>query len=112
MHTPPISSGRLISGSSSGEPLRAASATEHHGDADGDDIGFEQVGGHAGAVADIVADIVGDDGRVAGIVLGDSGLDLADQVGADVGGLGEDAAAETGEDRDQRGAEAPGRSAR
>ena len=45
------------------------------------------------------------DGRVAGIVLGDSGLDLADQVGADVGGLGEDAAAETREDRNQRGAE-------
>ena len=34
------------------------------------------------------------------------GLDLADQVGADVGGLGEDAAAETGEDGDQRAAEA------
>jgi hypothetical protein len=44
--------------------------------------------------------------RVAGIVLGNAGLDLADQVGADVGALGEDAAAETGEDRDQRGAEA------
>ena len=41
-----------------------------------------------------------------GIVLGDAGLDLADQVAADVGALGEDAAAETGEDRDQRGAEA------
>jgi hypothetical protein len=38
-----------------------------------------------------------------GIVLGDSGLDLADQVGADVGGLGEDAAAQAGEDRNQRG---------
>ena len=81
---------------------------QHHGGADGDDIGLEQIGGHAGAVADIVADIVGDHGRVAGIVLGDSGLDLADQVGADVGGLGEDAAAETGEDRDQRGAEGQG----
>ena len=39
-----------------------------HGDANGDDIGLEQVGGHAGAVADIVADVVGDDGRVAGVV--------------------------------------------
>ena len=45
-------------------------------------------------------------GRVARIVLGNAGFDLADQVGADVGALGEDAAAETGEDRDQRGAEA------
>ena len=30
---------------------------------------------------------------------------LPDEVGADVGALGEDAAAETGEDRDQRAAE-------
>ena len=73
---------------------------------DGHHIGLEQVGGHAGAVADIVADVVGDGRRVARIVLGNAGLDLADQIGADVGALGEDAAAETGEDRDQRGAEA------
>ena len=33
------------------------------------------------------------------------GLDLADEVGADVGGLREDAAAEAREDRDQRAAE-------
>ena len=71
-------------------------------------IGLEQVGRHAGAVADIVADVVGDDGRVARIILGNAGFDLADQVGADVGALGEDAAAETGEDGDQRGAEAEG----
>ena len=37
---------------------------------------------------------------------GNAGLDLAHHVAADVGALGEDAAAETGEDRDQRGAEA------
>ena len=80
-------------------------AEQHHGDR-GDRVGLEQVGGHAGAVADVVADVVGDHGRVARIVLGDAGLDLADQVGADVGGLGEDAAAETGEDGDQRATEA------
>ena len=111
MHTPPISSGRRHQ-----RQQLARRADEqrdhHHGDADGDDIGFEQVGGHARAVADIVADVIGDDGRVAGIVLGNSGLDLADQVGADVGGLGEDAAAETGEDRDQRWRRARARSAR
>ena len=43
---------------------------------------------------------------IARIVLGNARFDLADEVGADVGALGEDAAAETGEDRDQRGAEA------
>ena len=41
-----------------------------------------------------------------GIVLGDAGLDLAHQVGADVGGLGVDAAAHTGEEGDGTGAEA------
>src|SRR6202012_5497447 len=61
---------------------------------------------HAGAVADIVTDVVGDGGRVTRIVFGNAGLDLADEIAADVGALGEDAAAETGEDRDQRGAEA------
>ena len=59
-----------------------------------------------GAVADVVADVVGDRGRVAGIVLGDARLDLADEVGADVGRLREDAATETGEHGDQRAAEA------
>ena len=79
---------------------------QQHGGDDGHGVGLEQVGGHAGAVADIVADVVGDHGRVARVILGDAGLDLADQVGADIGALGEDAAAETGEDGDQRGAEA------
>ena len=80
-------------------------AEQHHGDR-GDRVGLEEVGGHAGAVADVVADVVGDHRRVARVVLGDARLDLADQVGADVGGLGEDAAAKPGEDGDQRAAEA------
>ena len=79
---------------------------EHHRGDHGHGIGLEQVRGHAGAVAHIVTDVVGDRGRVARIVLGNASLDLADEVGADVGALGEDAAAETREDRDQRGAEA------
>ena len=79
-------------------------AEQHHRDR-GDGVGLEQVGRHAGAVADVVADVVGDHGRVARIVLRDARLDLADEVGADVRGLRVDAAAETGEDRDQRAAE-------
>ncbi len=71
-----------------------------------DRVGLEQVGGHAGAVADVVTDVVRDRGGVAGVVLGDVVLDLADQVGADIGRLGEDAAADTHEHRQQRGAEA------
>ena len=105
MQTPPTSSGSAISAGDVGGAGADQQRGQDHRRTDGDDIGFEQIGGHAGAVADIVADVVRDHGRVAGIVLGNSGLDLADQVGADVGGLGEDAAAETGEDRDQRSAE-------
>ncbi len=69
-------------------------------------IGLEQIGRHAGAIADIVAHIVGDGGGIARVVFGNSRFDLADHVAADIGALGEDAAAETGEDRDQRRAEA------
>ena len=80
-------------------------AEDDRGD-EGDLVALEQVGGHAGAVADVVADVVGDRGRVARVVLGDAGLDLADEVGADVGGLGEDAAADAQEQGEQRAAEA------
>ena len=80
-------------------------AQDERGD-DGDHVGLEEVGGHAGAVAHVVAHVVGDGGRVAGVVLGDAGLDLAHQVGAHVGRLGEDAAADPHEQGEQRGAEA------
>jgi hypothetical protein len=64
-------------------------------------VGLEQVRAHSGDVADVVADVVRDRRGVAGVVLGDAGLDLADEVGADVRGLGVDAAADTGEQRDR-----------
>src|SRR5690606_27044053 len=68
-------------------------------------VGLEQVGGHTGAVTDVVTHVVGDGRRVPRVVLRDVLLDLADQVRADVSGLGEDAATNTHEHRDQRGAE-------
>ena len=75
---------------------------QHHCDPDGHDIGFEQVGSHAGAVTHVVSNVVGDNRRVAGIVFRDASFDLADKVSADVGSLGKDAAAQTCEDRHQR----------
>ena len=78
---------------------------EQHGGDHGDRVGLEEVGGHAGAVTDIVADIVGDHGGIARVIFGNAGFDLADEVSADIGALGEDAAAEAGEDRDERGTE-------
>ena len=78
---------------------------DHRGD-DRHLVALEDVGGHPRAVADVVADVVGDRRGVARVVLGDVGLDLADEVGADVGRLGEDAAADPHEQRQQRAAEA------
>ena len=88
-----------------GVARRKGQDPEQHDGNRGDRVGFEKVGGHSRAVADVVTDVVGDHRRVARIVLRNAGLDLADQVGADVGGLGEDSAAKPGEDRDQRAAE-------
>ncbi len=67
--------------------------------------GFEQVGAAAGAVADVVAHQVRDHGGVAGVVFGDTGFHFTDQVGADVGGLRVDAAAQLGEQRHEARAE-------
>ena len=70
-----------------------------------DGVALEQVGGHAGAVAHVVAHVVGDRGRVARVIFGDALLDLADEVGSDIGGLSKDAATNTHEHRQQGGAE-------
>src|SRR5699024_7505086 len=43
---------------------------QDEGGHEGDGIGLEQVGGHAGAVAHVVAHVVGDGGGVARVVLG------------------------------------------
>ena len=103
-------SGKKIQASGFGQPAVERDrvdrdAQDHRADVLGGGR-LEQVGAAAGAVADVVADEVRDDARVAGIVLGDALLDLADEVGADVGGLGVDAAAELGEQGDERGPEA------
>ncbi len=79
---------------------------QHHGAHVLGGGGLEEVRAAAGAVADVVADQVRDDGGVAGGVLGDAHFDLADQVRADVGGLGVDTTTELGEEGDEAGAEA------
>ena len=64
---------------------------EQHGGDHGDGIGLEEIGRHARAVADIIAHVIRDDGGIPGIIFRDPGLDLADQIRADIGALGEDA---------------------
>ena len=97
------------------EPQGPVALREGEGEADGHgrkdriDVGLEEIRTHAGDVTHIVAYVVRDDRRVAGVVLGNSGLDLTHQVGAHVRGLGVDAAAHAGEERDAAGAHAEGR---
>jgi len=80
-------------------------AAEQHGRDQRDRVGLEQIRRHAGAVADVVADVIRDHRGIARIVLGDARLDLADEIGADVSALGEDTAAQAREDGDQGAAE-------
>ena len=74
----------------------------------GTDIGFIQVGAHAGHIAYIIAHVVGDNGGVAGIVLGDAGFYLAHQISTHIGSLGENTAAHTGKQCHGAGAHAKG----
>src|SRR3546814_294415 len=73
---------------------------QNHGRADRHHIGFEKVSRHARTIADIVAHIIGDNGGITRIILWNPGFHLADQVSADISGLGKDTAAKTGEDGD------------
>ena len=71
-------------------------------------VGLIQVGAHAGHVAHVIAHVVGDNGGVTGIVLGDTGLHLTHQVGANVSSLGEDTAAHAGKQSHGAGAHTEG----
>ena len=74
----------------------------------GDDIvreRLEQVCASAGTVADVVAHQIGDDSRVARVVLGNIRLDLADEICSDVGCLGIDASTDLGKEGCKAGAE-------
>ncbi len=89
------------------QALRAeGDLAEDQGGDQGDGVGLKQVSGHACAVAHVVADVVGDRGRIPRVVFGDVLLNLANQVSADVSGLGEDTAADAHEHGKQGGAEA------
>ena len=75
---------------------------QHHGTEDGAHVGFEEVGAHSRHVAHVVAHVIGDGGRIEGMVLGNPRLYLAHQVGAHVGRLGVDSPAHAGEEGDGR----------
>ena len=113
MMTPTIEARKPTERTTSGKKIHAGFCGRGE-DRDAEDHGADVLGGRrleqvraaARAVADVVADQVGDHGRVARVVLRNAGLDLTDQVGADVGGLGVDTAAKLGEQRHEAGAKA------
>ena len=51
-----------------------------HGRNNGTNVGLEQVGTHSRDVSDVVTHVVGDDAGVTGVILGDTGFDLTNQV--------------------------------
>ena len=79
---------------------RACDAVTHsaqrNGRNNGTNIGLKQVCAHTGHIAHIVAHIVGNGGRVPGVILGDTGFHLANQISAHICRLGIDAAAHAG----------------
>ncbi len=68
-------------------------------------IAFQQVGPQSGNVADVVADVIRDGGGIAGVILGNMGFGLADQISTHIGRFGIDTAADPVEQRDHRTAE-------
>ena len=70
-----------------------------------DGVGFKDIGGHPSAIADVIADVVGNGGGVTRVIFFELGFEFADEVGADIGGFGVDASAQTSEDADERGTE-------
>ncbi len=69
------------------------------GSQDGAGVALEEVSTHAGHIAYVIAHVVSDGSRVAGVILRDARLHLAHQVSAHIRCLGVDAAAHTGEER-------------
>ena len=76
--------------------------SQEHGRHHGNGVGLEQVCRHTGAVAHVVTHVVGDNGRVARVILRNTGFHLAHDICAHISTFGEDAATQTGEDGNQR----------
>ena len=70
-----------------------------------DGVGFKNIRSHSGAVAHIVADVIGDGGGIAGVIFFELGFDFAHEVGSHIGGFGIDSASEAGKNTDEGGTE-------
>jgi len=70
-----------------------------------DGVSFKDIRSHSSAVSHVVSDVIGDRGRIAGIIFFEFRFDFSHEVGADVGGFGVDPATETCKHADEGGAE-------
>ncbi len=68
-------------------------------------IRFKQIGAHTSNVAYVIAYVIGNNGRVSGIIFRNTGFNLTYQVGTYVGSLSVNAAAYTCEQGDRAGAQ-------
>ena len=75
----------------------------------GTDKRFEQISTHTGNITDVVTNVIGNSGRVTGIVFRNVRFNFADQIGADVRGLGVNTPGDSREQSDGRGAKAKAR---
>ena len=70
---------------------QSSSSTDGHRRENGSVVGLVEVGTHTGNITNVVTDVVGDGGGVAGIIFRNASFDLANEVGTNVGRLGVDA---------------------
>ena len=61
---------------------------------------FEKISTHTGDITNVVTNVVGNGGRVAGIIFRNVRFNLTDEIGADVSRLGVDATRDAREERD------------
>ena len=78
---------------------------DQYGADEADRIGLEDIGSHAGAVTNIVTNVVCNGCGIARVIFVEVLLDFAHEIGADIGRLGVDASPETGKDTDEAGPE-------
>ena len=72
---------------------------------DGTDITLKKVSAHTGDVADVVTDVVSNNRGIARVIFRNTSFYFADQVRSNVSSFGINTAADTGKERDGRGAE-------
>jgi len=80
-------------------------AAQQHGGNQRNGIGLKQVGRHTGTIANVVTDVICNNGRIARIILGNSRFHLTHEICAHICALGKDATTQPRKYGDERAAE-------